>query len=137
MEKISGLDAAFKEARQVLLTTFDEDGEARARAMTNFNSSAYERMWFPSFKDTRKIADIELDPNVVVSFPADEEGQWYRVEGTAVLAPWEEVREMWKWWLLEWLPEEDRRPLRYDNPFLDRSVIWVTPVKASISGEAW
>ena len=98
--------------------------------MTNFNDSPYEEMWFPSFKDTQKVRDIESNPEVIVSFPAAEETKWYKVKGNARLAPWEEVRKMWRWWLLEWVPEEDRRPLRYDNPFLDRSIIWVKPLEA-------
>jgi len=69
---------------------------------------------------------------VVVYFLSSEERKWYPVVGAARFAFWDEVREMWRWWLLEWLPEEDRRPLRYDNPLLDRSIIWVEPREASL-----
>jgi general stress protein 26 len=132
MNKLEGILEAFKEAKQVFLTTRNSDGEARTRVMTNFNESPFESMWFPSFKETRKVEDIRMNPMVVVSFPTKEEGKWYRIKGKARLAPWEEVRKMWRWWLLEWLPLEERRPLRYDNPFLDRSIIWVEPVEATI-----
>ena len=54
------------------------------------------------------------------------------VKGNARLAPWEEVRRMWRWWLLEWVPEKDKRPLLYDDPFLDRSIIWVEPVGITV-----
>ena len=131
MKKLKGMLEAFREAKQVFLTT-NSSGETRTRAMTNFNETPYEPMWFPSFKDTRKINDIKANPMVVVSFPSEQEGKWYRIKSKARLAPWEEVKEMWRWWLLEWLPEEERRPLRYDNPFLDRSIIWVEPIEATL-----
>jgi general stress protein 26 len=135
MNKLKGMLEAFKESKQVLLTTKSPDGETRTRAMTNFNNSPYEPMWFASFKETHKVEDIKANPKVVVSFPAKEEGKWYRIKGEARLAKWEEVRTMWRWWLLEWLPEEDRRPLRYDDPFLDRSIIWVEPIEATIGDD--
>ena len=97
--------------------------------MTNYNQSPYEPMWFASFLVTRKVEEIKGNPEVVVSFPAEEVGKWYRVKGKAHLAPWEEVRKNWKWWYLEWVPSEEREKftLHYDNPFTDRTIIWVNP----------
>ena len=132
MKKLDGIQEAFKTSKQVFLKTMTSEGESHMRPMTNFNESPYEEMWFPSFKDTRKIREIESNHEVVVSFPSSEEGKWYHVVGEARLASWEEVREMWRWWLLEWLPEEDQKPLRYDDPFLDRSIILVEPREASM-----
>ena len=130
MDKLEGMLEAFKGSKQVLLTTSGPDGADRTRAMTNYNESPYEPMWFPSFNETRKVEDIRRSPAVIVSFPAEEEGRWYRIRGEARLAPWEEVRRMWRWWLLEWLPEEERRPLMFDDPVLNRAIIWVEPVDA-------
>ncbi len=135
MEKLEGMLEAFKNSKQVFLTTTSEEGVKSVRAMTNYNDSPYEPIWFASFEGTQKIKDIKSNPDVVISFPGDEENKWYKVKGKARLAPWEEVRESWKWWYLEWVPEEARNKyeLRYDNPFRDRSIIWVDPVKAKIS----
>lgn len=134
MNKLEGMHEAFKEAKQVFLTTTSKEGVTKTRAMTNYNDSPYEPMWFPSFKDTQKIQDIGANPVVVISFPAEEPGKWYRVTGKARLAPWEEVKKIWKWWFLEWIPEEDRkdRMLMYDDPFTDRSLIWIKPTEAII-----
>lgn len=125
---------AFKDSKQVFLTTKSKTGEKSTRPMTNYNESPYEPMWYPSFKGTQKIKDISENPDVVIKFPAEKENTWYHIHGQARLAPWEEVRKSWKWWYLEWVPEEDRNKLqlRYDNPFTDRSIIWVTPVSAEI-----
>ena len=134
MNKINGMLDAFKDSKQIFLTTMNSEGEKHIRPMTNYNESPYEPMWFPSFLDTQKIRDIKENPNVVISFPANERDKWYRVKGTARLAPWDEVRENWKWWYLEWVPEKDRGKysLHFDDPFTDRSIIWVDPTEAKI-----
>ncbi len=133
MENIVGMQEAFKESKFVYFTTINKEGEKNSRPMTNFNESPYEPMWFPSFKETKKIYDIRNNPNVVISFPTKEPNTWYKIEGEASEAPWEEVKEKWKWWLLEWVPESERKPLLYDDPFTDRSIIWVKPVKCARS----
>jgi general stress protein 26 len=134
MDKIDGMHEAFREAKQVFLTTTSKEGVSKTRAMTNYNDSPYESMWYPSFKDTQKIRDIADNPEVVISFPGNERNKWYRVKGTARLASWEEVQESWKWWYLEWVPEEDRGKyeLFYDDPFIDRAIIWIDPLEAEI-----
>ena len=135
MEVKEGMLEAFMRSKQVFLTTTSKDGEKSTRPMTNYNESPYEPMWYPSFKGTRKIQDISENPDVIITFPAEEENKWFIVHGKARLAPWEEVRESWKWWYLEWVPEEDRNKyeLRYDNPFTDRSIIWVDPISTDIT----
>jgi len=134
MNKLEGMQKAFNESKQVFLTTTNKEGETRRRAMTNYNESPYEPMWFPSFKDTQKIRDIENNPEVIISFHAEATGKWYKVKGHASLAPWEEVKKSWKWWFLEWVPEVERKnhELKYDDPFTDRSIIWVKPKEAVI-----
>ena len=135
MQQLEGMHEAFREAKQVFLTTVSKDGEKKTRPMTNYNESPFEKMWFPSFKDTTKIKDIEKNSEVYISFPGEDENKWYKIMGNASLAPWEEVQKMWKWWLLEWVPDEEKRPLQYDNPFLDRSIIWVEPKNAFIDSQ--
>lgn len=135
MKNIEGMLEAFKESKQVFLTTTSKDGVKSTRPMTNYNKSPYEPIWFPSFKGTQKIMDVTENPEVVVSFPSEEENKWFRVYGSARLAPWDEVKESWVWWYLEWVPEKDRNKyeLHYDDPFIDRSIIWIDPVKSEIS----
>ena len=135
MKRLEGMQEAFNESKQVFLTTKSKDGESRRWAMTNYNESPYESMWFPSFKDTRKIRDIEANPEVVISFHAEETRKWYKIKGKARLAPFSEVQKTWKWWFLEWVPEEERskHEMHYDDSFTDRSIIWVDPVESKIS----
>ena len=134
MKQIEGLQKAFKESKQVFLTTSNKNGESKTRAMTNYNDSPYEPMWYPSFLDTQKVKHIKENPEVIISFPTDEQGKWYKIKGEARLAPWEEVSKNWKWWYLEWVPEEDRSKfeLHYDDPFTNRTIIWIEPIEALI-----
>ena len=73
-------------SKNVFLTITSKNGEKKTRPMTNYNDSPYEDMWFPSFKDTRKVKDIESNSKVTISFPADEENTLYKVEGIARFA---------------------------------------------------
>ena len=130
MEKIEGMQKAFKEAKFVFLITTNEEGETRTRPMTNFNESPYESMWFPTFTDTRKIRDIRHNSLVTISFPADERHTWYNIEGQAHEASRKEVQEKWKWWILEWVPRKEKKPLLHDNSLTGKSIIWIKPIKA-------
>ena len=83
MQQIEGMPEAFREAKQVFLTTVNKDGEKKTRPMTNYNESPFEKMWFPSFKDTRKVKDIENNSEVIVSFPGEDENKWFKIVGKA------------------------------------------------------
>jgi general stress protein 26 len=138
MEKIHGMQKAFKEAKFVYLITTSKEGEKRTRPMTNFNKSPYEPMWFPTFTDTtftdtRKIRDIRHNPLATISFPAKKWNSWYNIEGEADEASRKEVQEKWKWWILEWVPKKERKPLLYDKSLTGRSIIWINPVKAELT----
>ena len=83
MKKMEGLEEAFKEAKEVFLTTFDEDGDENSRAMTNFNEDpevvkekwkwwylswrpTQRRMfWFPPTLDDPKRVIINIHPKSV------------------------------------------------------------------------
>ena len=134
MNELEGMKEAFRESKQIFFTTTNKSGESHTRPMTNYNESPYQPMWFPSFLETQKVEDVKANSDVVISFPTDERGKWYRIKGNAKLAPWEEVHDKWKWWYLDWLPEEEREKhmFRYDNSFTDRTIIWVDPIEATI-----
>jgi general stress protein 26 len=131
MDRIEGLGEAFKKARVVFLTTF-RGGEERSRQMTNFNESPYEAMWFPTEEGTGKVKDIEKNPNVLVTFPAEREGDFYEIEGEASMADRDFVERRWRWWYLYWRPTQKRRfwfsPLSASR----RAIINVKPLRARL-----
>jgi len=133
MNKIEGMEKEFKQARLVYITTFSEEGRKRNRAMTNYNEDPYEMMWFPTFKETRKVEDVKRNPKVLITFPSHKRGEFYEIEGTAELEDEKVVRDKWKWWFLYWLPDEEfRYRITTDAPITNRTIINVTPKSARI-----
>ena len=99
MEKIPGLEEAFRNAKVVFMTTYDGNKE-RTRQMTNYNDDLDGVIWFPTEKDTRKVKDIEKNKKVLLTFPAKKRGEYYEIEGEASFASDDEVMEKWEWWWL-------------------------------------
>lgn len=133
MNRIEGMEEEFKRAKLVYLTTFSEDDRKRNRAMTNYNEDPYKMMWFPTFKETRKVNDIKKNPKVLITFPSSKRGEFYEIEGTAELEDEKVVQEKWEWWYLFWLPDEEfRYRIMSDAPFTNRAIINVYPKSARI-----
>lgn len=131
MQKIPGLDEAFKNAKVVFMTTYEGNKE-HTRQMTNFNEELDELIWFPTERDTRKVKDINKNSKVLLTFPAKKHGEYYEIEGEASLASEEEVLEKWEWWWLYWHPAQKERfwfPRRHDNR---RVIINIKPLKAKL-----
>jgi general stress protein 26 len=96
---------SFKKAKVVYLITYGKDGEAHSRPMTNFNENPYSDIWFPSYRDTRKVKDIKGKSRTLILYPGSEKDQFYEIEGSAELADRKAVEEKWVWWYLYWHPE--------------------------------
>ncbi len=132
MEKIEGMDEAFNQARVVFLTTF-KDGEERSRHMTNFNEDPYQTMWFPTYRDTRKVKDIEKNPKVLITFPSSSKGEYYEIEGEAEFEDDAVTAQKWRWWYLYWHPHQRMRfSFRYMDHSPDRVIINVKPESARV-----
>ena len=132
MNEIEGIREDFKKARIVFLTTF-RDGEENSRPMTNFNDDPYRMMWFPSYRDTNKVKDIESDPKVLITFPSSKREVFYEIAGLAELGDERVTNEKWIWWYLYWHPAQKKRfwfPGGIHTP--DRVIINVFPKSARI-----
>ena len=131
MDKIPGLEAAFKGAKVIFMTTFDGDKE-NTRQMTNYNEGPYGTIWFPTERDTKKVRDIEKDSRVLLTFPAENKGEFYEITGEASLASEEEVLAKWEWWWLYWHPAQKDRfwfPRERDER---RVIINIKPIDAKL-----
>jgi len=132
MKEIEGMLEDFRRARVVYLTTFS-DGEERSRQMTNLNDDPYEMMWFPTYRDTRKVRDVEENPRVLVTFPSSREDEYYEIDGRAEFESDEVTAEKWRWWYLYWHPDQRKRfwfPGGTHYP--DRLIINVYPRSARV-----
>jgi general stress protein 26 len=132
MNEIEGMLEDFKRARVVYMTTF-RNGEERNRPMTNLNEDPYNMMWFPTYRDTRKVKDIEENPRVLLTFPSSREEEYYEIEGRAEFESEEVTAQKWRWWYLYWHPGQRRRfwfPGGAHYP--DRVIINVHPKSARV-----
>lgn len=132
MNKITGLQEAFREAKAVYFTTFHE-GEERSRLMTNYNNDPYGMIWFPTKRNTRKAGDIEKNPKVLITFPSLDEGAYYEIEGRAEFEDDSVTAEKWRWWYLYWHPSQRQRfwfPATRKDP--NRLIINVYPQSARL-----
>ena len=132
MNEIEGMLEDFKQARMVFMTTFSDKGE-RSRQMTNFNDNPYETMWFPTYRNTRKVEEIRRNPKVLITFPTSRRGEFYEIEGTAEIEDEAATAQKWRWWYLYWHPAQRRRfwfSGSADDP--ERMIINVLPKKARI-----
>ncbi len=133
MNKIEGMDEDFKNARVVYVTTIGERGKQFHRPMTNYNEDPYSTIWFATFRQTNKVEQITKNPRIKITFPSNREGDMYEITGSATLAPEEEVRQKWKWWMLFWHPEFAKYPWFTQGSHLhERVIINVCPEEAKI-----
>ncbi|MHA2394364.1 MAG: pyridoxamine 5'-phosphate oxidase family protein [Promethearchaeota archaeon] len=133
MNKIQCMKDDFQKAKLVYLTTFSENGQKHNRPMTNYNEDPYEMMWFPTFKNSRKVRDILKNPKTLITFPNSKKREFYVIKGNAVLENEEVVNKKWEWWYLFWLPDEDFRfRITSDAPFTNHAIINIYPESARI-----
>jgi general stress protein 26 len=135
MEIIEGMREDFAQSKIVLFTTFSSGGDKVSRPMTNYNEDPYSTMLFPTFKGTKKVDHINVNPHVHIGFPSAKENRFYDIEGLAQFAPKEVIDRKWRWWELYWNEEYKGYILGEGNKeFISsmRVIILVNPVKASL-----
>jgi general stress protein 26 len=96
-----------------MLTTRTDDGAMRGRPMSNNGEVEYDGdSWFFARADSRKIGEIEADPNVGLAFIATEQGTWINVEGTATVVrdDVERKRALWLKDLERWFENGPEDP---------------------------
>ena len=69
-----------------MLTTRTDDGALHGRPMSNNGAVEYDGdSWFFASADSRKVREIEADPNVELAFIDSREATWINVEGIATI----------------------------------------------------
>ena len=105
MKTSEGIKEDFGNARVVYLTTISKDGKMRSRPMTNFNKDPYKVVYFPSFKNTKKVSEIKTNNRVFITFPCSKKNEFCEIEGRAEVVEGDLAEEKWQWWYLFWHPE--------------------------------
>jgi general stress protein 26 len=89
-----------------MFTTRTEDG-LHARPMSNNGEVEFDGdVWFFSGADTRKVAEIQADPNVHLGYSDTESFTFLSMSGEAsIVRDVEQKRELWLDELARWFPE--------------------------------
>ena len=90
-----------------MFTTRTEDGEIHARPMSNNGEVEFDGdVWFFSGSDTRKVAEIEAEPTVQLSYADTQQFRFLSMSGTAeIVRDADKKRELWMEELERWFDE--------------------------------
>ena len=86
-----------------MMTTRRSDGHLRSRAMANQKPASGADLWFVAAEGSGKLADLEQDPHINLSYYRDSNREWVSVSGIAMISrdP-AKIRELyqpdWKIW---------------------------------------
>ncbi len=109
-----------------MLTTFGGAG-IRSVPMARQDVEPDAEMWFIAARDTRHVADIEVEPRVAITFSSRD--SWVALTGTASVVDDEvKLKELWNTFAEAWLPGGPEDPnavlIKVD---VDEAEYWDTP----------
>jgi general stress protein 26 len=109
-----------------MLTTFGGAG-IRSVPMARQEVEPDAEMWFIAARDTRHVADIEVEPRVAITFSSRD--SWVALTGTASVVDDEvKLKELWNTFAEAWLPGGPEDPnavlIKVD---VDEAEYWDTP----------
>jgi general stress protein 26 len=98
--------SAIESIDTAMMVTRRADGHLRARAMANQKRAGGADLWFVAKDGTAKLADLEHDPHLNLSYYRDGNREWISVSGTAIISrDRDKIRELyqpdWKIWFDE------------------------------------
>jgi general stress protein 26 len=121
-ELIEGIDFA-------MLTTVCDDGSLRSRPMSTQQFEFDGSLWFFTYSDTAKVAEVEHDRQVNVSYADPSDQKYVSVSGRATLIDDRaKIKELWNPVHKAWFPEGPDDPrlalLKVD---VDKAEYWDSP----------
>jgi general stress protein 26 len=131
-----------------MLTTIAQDGSLHSRPMSaNGQIEANGDLWFFTYADTAKVAEVNRVEQVNVSFSAPDKQRYVSMAGTAELVrDRAKLEELWKPELKAWFPRElDEPEIALLKVTVETAEYWDSPagwvaktigfVKAATTGE--
>ncbi len=93
-------------ARLCMLTTMNADGQHVARPMALQEVEFDGDLWFFTYEDSAKVREVQVSPQVNVSFSNDKNSEWTSISGTARLVhDRAKAEELWSAPLKVWFPD--------------------------------
>ncbi len=137
--------ALIKDSRIAMLTTLDPQGRIVSQPMATQDVEPDSDLWFIAERSSEKVANIERDPRVNVSYSSSD--SWVSVTGTAeVVNDVAKLEELWNTFTDAWMQGGPENP---ENVLVrvsaDSAEYWDSPgskvtqvlnlVKAKVTGE--
>jgi len=135
MTEIEKMHEQIADMKIAMLTTRRPDGHLCSRAMATQKRAAGADLWFVASEGSPKLAEIEFDPHVNLSYYKDRTREWVSVSGIAALSrDRQKIRELYEPDWKIWFPDEgDPRHGTADDP---RLVLLGVDVHAAVFLEA-
>lgn len=110
--------AAIESIDTAMMVTRRSDGHLRARPMANQKRAGGADLWFVTREDSAKLADLEQDSHINLSYYRDSNREWVSVSGTAVMSrDRDKIRELYEPdWGIFFGEEGDARHGTPDDP---------------------
>jgi general stress protein 26 len=100
------LTELMRKARIGMFTTMTADGKYHSRPMGLQQTDFDGNLWFFTYKDSDKVHDIGVNPEVNISFNDNNENSWVSISGTAeVIDDEQKASQLWNPLLKAWFPE--------------------------------
>ncbi len=146
-QSIKKLSELIKDIDIAMLTTVESDGMLRSRPMSTQQIEFDGDLWFFTAANTQKIAEVQHEQNVNLSYAAPNHNTYVSVSGKAsVVRDPKKVEELWSPILKAWFPKGLEDPdlvlLRVD---VEQAEYWDSPsakvvqlvgfVKALVTGK--
>ena len=153
MEQISNSEAQskvwdmIKDIRVALLVTRDQSDQLHARPMVAANKDFLGELWFFTYASSPKVAEIEHDPEVLLSYSEPKDQNYVSLRGKASVShDRAKINDLWNEHLKTWFPKGKEDPnialIRVD---IEGAEYWDSPsstfvylygyVKASLTGK--
>ncbi|MEO5701673.1 MAG: pyridoxamine 5'-phosphate oxidase family protein [Casimicrobiaceae bacterium] len=112
--------AMIEDIEIAMMTTRQDDGHLRSRAMANQKQAEGADLWFVTSEGTAKLHDVEHDPHVNLTYYRERSREWISVSGTATRSQdRQKIGELYAPDWKMWFPDEgDPRHGTPDDPRL-------------------
>lgn len=131
-QEIQQLTSLIEDLDCGMLTTVDDDGSLHSRPMSICGEIDTDgTMWFFTFANSHKVAEIEQRHEVNLSFTALDEGRYISISGTAELVrERNKIQEKWQPDLQVWFPQGLNEPdMALLKVKINRVDYWDSPSK--------
>lgn len=128
-EKVEKLRELIKDIDIAMLTTVDPDGNLRSRPMGTQETEFDGDLWFFTTVDTPKVAEIQKENRVNVSYAAPGKNRYVSVSGNAILVNDKaKMKELWSPIYKAFFPDGlDDPKLRLLKIKVDQAEYWDGP----------